>query len=145
MSTVSQDEVRVQVERRLSGARWTHTLGVAETAGRLAVRHGVDPEAAGLAGLLHDCAREMPPAALLRLASEYDMSVDEIEAREPLLLHGKVGAALAKDCFAIEDPDILAAIASHITGEPGMGLLQQLIFLADFIEPGRAFPAAAAA
>ena len=120
-------------------------MGVAETAGQLAMTNGVDPERARIAGLLHDYAREIAPARLLLLAADYGLEVDAIEAREPLLLHGKVGAALAREEFGIKDAEILEAIINHITGTPGMTMLQQLIFLADFIEPGRLFPAAARA
>jgi HD superfamily phosphohydrolase YqeK len=61
---------------------------------------------------------------------------------EPVLLHGKVGACLARQELAIDNPDILEAIAFHITGGSNIGSLAQLVFIADFIEPGRRFEAA---
>lgn len=130
---------------RLSPSRWTHSLSVAETAARLARCQGIEPARARIAGLLHDCAREMAPDDLLTLAEAYGLAIDEIERAEPLLLHGKVGAVLATEWFGLEDPELLAAIALHITGAPGMGLLAKIVFLADFVEPGRKMPAAAEA
>ena len=37
----------------------------------------------------------------------------------------------------MENPDILNAIQNHTTGRPGMSLLEKIIFVADYIEPGR--------
>jgi len=142
MTAVAMDAVMEAVARHLSSARWSHTVGVAETAVTLAVAHGVDPFSARLAGLLHDYARELPPAVLVALAREHHLGIDAVEAREPLLLHGRVGAALVRERFGVGDPDLLAAIAMHITGAPQMSLLARIIFLADFCEPGRTFAAA---
>ncbi|NLG84471.1 MAG: HD domain-containing protein [Firmicutes bacterium] len=130
---------------RLSPSRWAHSLGVAETAAGLAAAHGLDPLRARMAGLLHDSAREMAPEELLATAEAHGLTIDEIERAEPLLLHGKVGAVLAREWFGLDDPELLAAVALHITGGPGMGLLAKVVFLADFVEPGRTMSAAAAA
>ena len=37
----------------------------------------------------------------------------------------------------VKDEDILNAIRYHTTGRPGMSLLEKIIFVADYIEPGR--------
>ena len=87
----------------------------------------------------------MEPAGLLRAAAGFGLGIDPVEACEPLLLHGKVGAALAHARFGLTDPDLLAAVAQHITGAPGMTRLAAIIFLADFIEPGRPYAASARA
>ncbi|MGE5529048.1 MAG: bis(5'-nucleosyl)-tetraphosphatase (symmetrical) YqeK [Patescibacteria group bacterium] len=139
-----EESIRCFLARALSPERLAHSLAVAETAAGLAERYGADPRAARIAGLLHDCARELPPFELLRQAADRGLAVDEIERREPLLLHGAVGAAMAGGRFAL-DGDALAAIAHHITGAPGMGLLARIVFLADFIEPGRTHARAGAA
>lgn len=39
--------------------------------------------------------------------------------------------------YGVRDPEILAAIRWHITGRPEMGLLEQILFVADYTEPGR--------
>ena len=47
---------------------------------------------------------------------------------------------LLKETVKGSQPEILDAIKSHTTGRVGMGLLEQIIFVADYIEPGRTFP-----
>ena len=143
MIGITENRIREEVAQSLSSKRWHHTLSVAETAEGLAVLHGADPVLARVAGLLHDYAREMAPDALLRTALHNGLEIDPVEACEPLLLHGKVGAVMARERFGLTDPDLLAAIAQHITGAPGMTLLAAVVFLADFIEPGRPYPASA--
>ena len=61
----------------------------------------------------------------------------EFEKENPYLLHGKIGAFIAKDKFDIKDEDILNSITWHTTGRPNMSLLEKIIFVADYIEPSR--------
>jgi predicted HD superfamily hydrolase involved in NAD metabolism len=53
--------------------------------------------------------------------------------------HGVVGAELIKDELGIWDEDILNAVRHHTTGNPEMSTLEQIIFMADYIEEGRTF------
>lgn len=39
--------------------------------------------------------------------------------------------------YEVSDPQILHAIKVHTTGEPDMSLLDKIIYIADYIEPGR--------
>lgn len=117
--------------------RFLHTLGVQYTAANLAMCYGANIEKARLAGLLHDVAKQRMPLDFLKLCEQYQISVKEIEKKNPSLLHAKVGAALAKEQFQIQDAEILQAIVFHTTGRPNMSLLEKIIFLADFIEPNR--------
>ncbi|MGI9048775.1 MAG: bis(5'-nucleosyl)-tetraphosphatase (symmetrical) YqeK [Rubrobacteraceae bacterium] len=126
--------------RRISPKRYTHTLGVADTAEHLATLHGIDPERARLAALLHDAARELKPEDLLRLAKEWSPPVGESERQSPKLLHGPVAADLVKRELGIEDEGVLEAIRVHTTGKPEMGPLALILFVADKIEPGRDYP-----
>ena len=63
--------------------------------------------------------------------------MSELEKENPFLLHAKVGAYLAKEKYGVEDQDILNAICNHTTGRPNMSLLEKIVFVADYIEPGR--------
>ncbi len=56
------------------------------------------------------------------------------------LWHAPVGAYLAEKEAGITDPEILDAIRYHTSGRPGMTLLDKVIYVADYIEPGRHFP-----
>lgn len=124
--------------------RLNHSLGVSASAAQLAKEFGCDPERAALAGLLHDCARDLDSAELLRLAGDYNINVNLAERYCPLLLHGPVGAALCRERFGVEDDEVLRAIALHTTGSPEMSLLDKVVYLADKIEPGRLYNGVAA-
>lgn len=127
------------LEAKVSKQRYQHCLGVEQTAVSLAPKFNVDPHLASVAALLHDVCREYDPDLLLQLASKFDILIDEIALAEPILLHGAVGAQLVKEELGIEDNQILEAITYHITGAPNLCALSNLIFIADFIEPGRTF------
>jgi predicted HD superfamily hydrolase involved in NAD metabolism len=125
---------------RLSNKRYAHTQRVAETAERLAEFHGLDSKKARLAGLLHDAAREVGKEELLRVAEEDDLAVGDFEHERPVLLHGRVAAELARRDLGVKDGEILDAVRAHTTGEPGMGALALILFVADKVEPGREEP-----
>ena len=134
-----------QILQKLKGMiterRFTHTLGVAGTAERLAPKCGVDAHRARLAGLLHDCAKSMPLDEMRALvtASLPDLDQAELETRQ--ILHAPAGMILARDMFGVRDPSILSAIRKHTVGAGDMSPMDALIYVSDFIEPGReAFP-----
>jgi predicted HD superfamily hydrolase involved in NAD metabolism len=117
-----------------------HSINVMETSIELAEKYGADAEKAGLAGLLHDCARDVKNEDVLGLCQKYGVRTDEITREYPGLLHGQLGACLARDLYGAEDPEVLEAIACHTMGRSGMPLISRIVFLADYIEPARHFP-----
>lgn len=125
---------------RLSPKRYGHTLRVAATAEDLARTHGLDPNRARLAALVHDAAREMEPQDFLNLADEWGLPVGEPERESPKLLHGPVAAELARRELGVEDEGVLRAVREHTTGRPGMGPLSLALYVADKIEPARDYP-----
>jgi predicted HD superfamily hydrolase involved in NAD metabolism len=128
------------VRARLSGKRYGHTLRVAATAEALARKQGLDPYRARLAAILHDAARETESEEFLRLAAEWDLTVSEPERESPKLLHGPVAAELARLELGVDDEDVLEAIRVHTVGQPGMGPLALVLYVADKIEPARDYP-----
>lgn len=128
------------LRRRISGERLEHTYGVMETAVKLAERYGADVERARVAGLMHDYAKALPGGELLELGRRWGLIRDPAEEENPHLLHAEVGAALLRAEGLIQDEAVLAAIASHTFGRPGMALLDKLLWVADMIEPHRRFP-----
>lgn len=130
----------VFARERLSAKRYGHTLRVANTAEDLARLHGLDPEKARLAALLHDAAREMGPEEFLELAERFGVPVGEPERETPKLLHGPVAAGMARRELGVEDEGVLDAVREHTTGRPGMGPLSLALFVADKIEPARDYP-----
>jgi predicted HD superfamily hydrolase involved in NAD metabolism len=121
------------------GHRYTHTLGVARMADRLAQRHGVDPRRARLAGMLHDLARLWTPERLLEECAKRTMPVDAFERAHPVVLHARLGAELARERFGVEDHAVLSAIRTHTLGSGRMSRLDVVLYLADALEPGRDF------
>lgn len=117
--------------------RYEHTLGVCYTAAALAMRYGEPLEKTQIAGLLHDCAKCLTDEKRLSICEKNGIAVSDIERRNPFLLHAKVGAYLAEKKYGVTDPDILNAVAYHTTGRENMSLLEKIIFVADYIEPGR--------
>ena len=132
--------VAAYVEANLSPFRAQHSFGVCQTARELARRYGLDEQRAGLAGLAHDIAKDMPHEMLLSEAQRYGLAVDKHERQSPGLLHGRIGACMAREVFAWRDEAVLEAIAWHVTGKPGNSDLAIAVNLADITEPGRGFP-----
>jgi len=126
-----------KVESELKRSRFIHTIGVANTAYSLAIRWNYPAYNAMLAGILHDCAKCMSDKERLDICSKNNIEITDIEARFPHLLHGKVGAYLAKKKYKIDDAQIRHSIAVHTTGCPNMNLLDKIIYISDYIEPGR--------
>lgn len=73
----------------------------------------------------------------LELCKKHHIKVTQIERENPFLLHAKVGAWVAKKKYHVKDEEILHAIRVHTTGEPAMGTLDMILFIADYIEPHR--------
>ena len=133
----SEAQILDKLRGTLSVHRLEHTLGVADTAGRLAARHGVDPHRARLAGLLHDCAKSMDPSSMRRLVMESVPDVDAEELETEAVLHAPAGMVLAEKEYGVRDPMILNAIRRHTLGGVCMTAMDALIYVSDFIEPGR--------
>ncbi|MBC8014598.1 MAG: bis(5'-nucleosyl)-tetraphosphatase (symmetrical) YqeK [Sporomusaceae bacterium] len=132
-------EIISELAARLSPKRLQHSIGVSKTAESLAARFGCDKRKAGISGLFHDLAREVPVNELLPRCQAFGIVVNDIESAEPILLHGPLAAKLAHAEFGIDDAEMLQAILLHTTGGPNMTVLDKIIYLADVIEPGRTF------
>lgn len=117
--------------------RFLHTLGVAYTSASLAMCYGADVKKAQLAGLLHDSAKYMKGSEMYDLAIKFGIEVNEFEEKAPDLLHAKLGAYFALHKYGVEDEEIYSAICCHTTGKPAMSLLEEILFVADYIEPSR--------
>lgn len=138
---MTEDEAREAVRRQLSAARAAHSERVAETAGALAARHGLDAAAARLAGLLHDWYRELPPAeivALARSCGALPPGAGEADV-VPSVLHGPVAARLLPARWPDLPPAVLLAVDRHTTGDPAMTALDCCLYVGDMIEPGHAW------
>ena len=134
---VRKAEIEAYIREKLKAERYRHSIGVMETARDLARHYGVDVDKAELAGLLHDCGKQRAPLDSLHLLEAIGYVPNEVERFDPSLVHGRVGAILARERFHIEDEAVLSAIACHTTGKTGMTRLDKVIYIADYIEPNR--------
>lgn len=130
-------DIRKNLLKKLKKERFEHTIGVMYTAASLAMCYGEDIEKALTAGLLHDCGKFCPAKEQIRLCEKYAISLSESELAMPALIHAKLGAYLAENEYKIKDREILDAITWHTTGKPEMRLLDKILYIADYIEPGR--------
>jgi len=117
--------------------RWTHTLAVARVAEALAAAHGGDPGRARIAGLFHDLARLYPAERLLNECTQRGLAIDAFERANPIVLHARLGAELAREMFGVDDEAVLSAIRKHTLGDAVMSPLDVVVYLADALEPGR--------
>lgn len=132
---------RLLVARRLSPALEGHSLGVAATARALAARWGADEDQAAVAGLLHDYCRELTRQEVIELARKHGLEVDPLQAEYPVqLLHGPVAARVLAASRPAPGAEALDAIARHTVGGAAMSTLARCVFVADAVEPGRAYP-----
>jgi len=137
---LNKQEAIAIIGARLSPRRYEHSLQVAQVAQSMAEHYDVDPDKAYLTGILHDYAKGIPASELLSLAINNNLLSYEVERLVPDLLHAQVGAFLLKKELAIDDEEILKAVRNHTLGNLNMSKLDQIIYLADMIEPGRDYP-----
>lgn len=130
-------EIQQKLQHELDEERYQHTLGVMYTSAALAMRYCCDMEQALLAGLLHDCAKCIPNEEKITICQTQGIPVSDVERANPSLLHAKLGAYLAKEQYQVTDGNVLNAISSHTTGRPEMTLLEKIVYIADYMEPGR--------
>jgi predicted HD superfamily hydrolase involved in NAD metabolism len=134
---LDRPRVLAWLRREVSPERLAHILGVEELAAELATLHGANPQQAAVAGLLHDLAKFFPPRRLLRLARQEQLPLDPILKASPHLLHAEISAVIARQEFGVKNAKILSAIRCHTLGQPRMGKLAVIVFVADALEPQR--------
>jgi predicted HD superfamily hydrolase involved in NAD metabolism len=127
------------VSAQMPDKRWKHTLGVMESSVKLAERCGADPARAETAAILHDVAKYWPVERMRDIIVQNGLS-QELLNHDKQLWHAEVGAFVAEQDYGITDSEVLDAIRYHTSGREGMGLLEKVVCLADYIEPGRDFP-----
>ena len=133
------DQIYTLLQQRLSPRRVQHTLGAAQTAVRLAQRWGADPTEALVAALLHDIAKEHAHGDLECLIEKNSREITEDDRSHPGVWHAVAAEVIAREELGVTSPEIGLAIRIHPTGDAEMNLLEQIIFLSDYIEPTRVY------
>lgn len=130
-------EIQDQLKGLVSATRFAHILRVADTAKALASLHFQDSEKAYLAGLIHDTAKQLKPITAAERGLVLDTDSSNLYDDFPKVWHALVAPVVCRQLFDIQDDSVLSAAKWHTTGTSQMTPLQQIIFLADYIEPGR--------
>ncbi len=134
--------MRKAASARVSKKRFAHMEGVAATAELLARTYGHDATLARLAGILHDWDKDLDNDVIRQKAK--DLGVEEeigpwVLENMPQVVHGPTAAAeLARTHPEIPD-EVISAIRKHTIADPNMSPLDEIIYVADAIEPGRRF------
>ena len=130
-------EIQKYLSDKLSEKRYQHVLSVQEMSVDLAHVHGANVWHANLAALLHDSAKWMSTQELHAEIKRYGIRLDPVEEQNPSLLHPFIGVKIAIERFSVTNLEVLEAIRNHTTGSPSMGIIAQILYVADFAEPTR--------
>ena len=131
-----ENEIIDFLKGRLQEKRLKHSLGVMDMAQRLAKRYNVDEEDAKIAGLLHDCAKNMSNQELIEYCKNNGIAIDDVKMQSPGILHADVGADIAKKNFNVSD-EVAESILFHTLANETMTDLDKIIYISDLIEEGR--------
>lgn len=129
-------EVQKFVKELLTEERYNHSIDVKNKAVELAKLYGEDENIAALVGMAHDLAKEIPTNEKIQYCKENNIVIDEIERRNPELLHGKIGKDISIKKLGFSE-NMGNAIEYHTTGKKGMNNLAKIIFVADSIAEDR--------
>lgn len=139
LSRAELERIEADVREHLAAKprRLAHSLSVADTAVRLAEAYGVDPTLARAAGLLHDWEKASTGEEQERRARELglDLGVDPSLVRP--LLHGPLAARELPARYPGLPEEVWHAVAVHTTASARMSPLDEVLFVADGIEPLR--------
>lgn len=134
-----REELIQRVQMQMSERRFQHVLGVEKMAVALAAKYGASEAKASIAALTHDYAKERPDDEFQMIIQRDSYDLDLLNYGNAIW-HGLVGASIVQRELKINDEEILQAIRLHTTGAAEMTLLDKIIYVADYIEPGRQFP-----
>ena len=127
------------LKARLSKKRFTHSVNVARAAFTLAERWGAEPQCAYLAGLLHDCCKEIPFSEQEELMRGGPFPVSETEWLCKPVWHGIAAASYMHTELGIEDTEVLAAARWHTVGHANMTRLEEIVYMADLVSADRTY------
>lgn len=137
LARMDLEAMEEKLKGMLTEKRYRHSIGVMETAVEMAEIFGVDVEKARLAGLLHDCAKDIDKNKRIPLCKELGVLLDPVKKEQRGLIHADLGAKMLETEFGILDVEIIDAVKYHTLGREKMTDLEKILYLADIIEPNR--------
>ena len=138
-STLSSAEIVAKEKSNMTEDRFEHCIGVSKTAQRLAELNHYDEDKAALAGFIHDYAKQVSVEDYREVIKTKGFDQDLLNWNRSIW-HGIVGTYFIQRDLKITDSEILTAVRKHTTADVEMTTLDKIVFMADYIEPGRSFP-----
>lgn len=130
------EKIQKDLKESLSEKRYIHSIGVMNMSIELAKLYNADIETARLAGILHDIAKEMTPEEKIQYVNDNNIVIDDVERINTPILHGKIGADIARKKYGVNE-QIQKAIEYHTTTDPNMDIIAKILYVADKIELNR--------
>lgn len=137
---IVKEEIEKEIKCRVGKKRYEHILRVVDMSERLALKHNLDVGKAKKAAFFHDCAKCRNMSDIFKLAEEVGFHIPKELLEFPQIIHAHLGAYLAKNRYNIHDQEILDAIAHHTTACKNMSKIEEVVYLADYLEVERDFP-----
>ena len=135
---ISYTALETKVRGMIKEKRFLHSLGVVAVSKALAARFSLDPEDAAYIGIYHDAYRYSCDASSPAFCREHGIDVFPEEEREPMLLHGALAAVHFSQDAEGDVPDYFRiAVRHHTLGHRRMGKYGAVLYIADYMEPGR--------
>ena len=138
-STLSSAEIVAKEKSNMTEDRFKHCIGVSKTAQKLAELNQYDIDKAALAGFIHDYAKQVSVEEYREVIKTKGFDQDLLNWNRSIW-HGIVGTYFIQRDLKITDSEILTAVRRHTTADVEMTTLDKIVFMADYIEPGRSFP-----
>lgn len=138
-SSLSSSEIIAKEKSNMTADRFEHCIGVSKTARKLAELNHYDVDKAALAGFIHDYAKQVAVDEYREVIKTQGFDQDLLNWNRSIW-HGIVGTYFIQRDLEINDPEILTAVRKHTTADVEMTTLDKIVFMADYIEPGRSFP-----
>jgi len=126
-----------KLKENLSNKRYEHSLLTANESKKLAKKYNVDGNKAYLAGLLHDCAKDLSKKQLQGMLENKGYNKEFLNSKT--IMHAPVGAIIAQNDYDVKDKTVLDAIKYHCYARKEMTLIEKVVFVADKIEPSRKY------
>lgn len=124
-------EIKALVQKEITETRFQHTLRVANFAFLLAESHRYhEPKKAYLAGILHDITKQKKDEFHIQL---FERSKIEYKNLPHEAFHAFSAPLYLEKILGWKEEEVFLAIQSHTLGSKSMGLLEQILYAADFL------------